>query len=90
MVAIVAGVIGWITSGRFAAKTSEVDNAAKLFDYWEKANHNCREELDLMKEEIKAVRDEANQERQRLNDEVLRLTTKIQVLEKHIKKLEAK
>ena len=86
----VAALVAWITGGKYAAKSAKIDSTAKLIDLWEKANHNCQQELDEMRAEIKQVREEASEERQRLNDEISRLTNKIQVLEKHIKKLEEK
>jgi peptidoglycan hydrolase CwlO-like protein len=87
---VVAAAIAWITGGKYAAKSTEIDNTAKLIEIWEKANHNCQKELDEMREEIRVVRLEAGAERERLNDEVAKLQQKVRVLESHIKKLETK
>jgi peptidoglycan hydrolase CwlO-like protein len=86
--ALVAATIAWFTHGRLAAKSTDIDNTAKLIELWERANHNCQKELDEMREEIKQVRLEASGERERLNDEVLRLKQEIKVLRGHISKLE--
>lgn len=86
----IAALIAWVTGGKYAAKSAKIDSTAKLIELWEKANHNCQEELNEMREEIKQVRLEAGSERERLNDEVLRLKQEIKVLKNHISKLEEK
>jgi peptidoglycan hydrolase CwlO-like protein len=87
---VIAAVIGWFTSGKMQAKSTDIDNTAKLIELWEKANHNCQSELDELRAEIKQMRDEHQQQRQERDDEISKLQQKVKVLEGHIKKLEQK
>jgi septal ring factor EnvC (AmiA/AmiB activator) len=85
---IIAAAIAWFSGGKYAAKGTEIDNTAKLIELWEKANHNCNEELEQMREEIKQFKAEAAEERQALNDKIKSQDQKIKVLQDHIKKME--
>ena len=84
----VAAAIGWFTNGKVQAKSTDIDNTAKLIELWEKANHNCQTELDELRAEIKQMREEHQQQRQERDDEIHKLQQKVKVLENHIKKLE--
>jgi uncharacterized protein HemX len=83
-IGLFAGVGGAIVSLR----SSKIDNTAKLIELWEKANHNCNDELEKMREEIKQFKAEAAEERQALNDKIKSQDQKIKVLQDHIKKME--
>ena len=86
----IAAVIAWFSGGKYAAKSTEIDNTAKLIELWKDANHDCRAELDQMRAEIKLFREQAAEERQRADEEISKLQQQVRVLQNHIKKLESK
>lgn len=86
--AVVAAAIGWFTSGKMQAKTTDIDNTAKLIDLWEKANHNCQSELDEVRKEIKDLRAFYESQVLKRDSDILSLQQKVKVLENHIRKLE--
>lgn len=87
---LVAAAIAWFFGGKQAAKGTEIDNTAKLIELWEKANHNCQNELNELREEIRQFRVQASEERLKADDEILKLQQQVKVLQAHIKKLESK
>ena len=86
--ALVAAGIAWFTHGKLQAKSTDIDNTAKLIELWEKANHNCQKELDELRQEIKDLRTFYESEVQKRDDDISKLQQKVRVLESHIKKLE--
>ena len=86
--AVIAAVIAWFSHGKLQAKSTDIDNTAKLIELWEKANHNCQKELDELRQEIKDLRTFYESEVQKRDDDISKLQNKVRVLEQHIKKLE--
>jgi TolA-binding protein len=53
--AIVAGIIGWVTSGRFAKQSLEVQNAQAVLQMWKETSETQRSEITELKGELKAL-----------------------------------
>jgi peptidoglycan hydrolase CwlO-like protein len=53
--AIVAGIIGWVTSGRFAKQSVEVQNAQSVLQMWRETSETQRSEISELKSELKAL-----------------------------------
>ena len=53
--AIVAGIIGWITSGRFAKQSVEVQNAQAVLEMWKQTSETQRSEINDLKIELRAL-----------------------------------
>lgn len=81
--AFFAGAIAWFFGGKQAARSSQIDDARKIIDLWERTHKNCEKDLEDVKKEIVEMR-------QRYEDTIARLEQKIKVMSEHIKKLEAK
>ena len=81
--AVIAGAVAWFFGGKQAARSSQIDDARKIIDLWERTHKNCEKDLEQVKAEIVEMR-------QRYEDTIARLEQKIKVMGEHIKKLEAK
>jgi hypothetical protein len=52
IVAIVTGIITWITAGKFTATTSEIQNAREVLTMWKETSLAQKEEIESLKEDI--------------------------------------
>lgn len=52
IVAIVTGVITWITAGKFTATTSEIQNAREVLTMWKETSLAQKEEIEILKQDM--------------------------------------
>lgn len=51
--AIIAGIVGWITSGRFTKQSIEVQNAQAVLEMWKETATAQKIEIQQLKEEMR-------------------------------------
>ena len=52
IVAIVTGIITWITAGKFTATTSEIQNAREVLTMWKETSLAQKEEIEILKQDM--------------------------------------
>lgn len=78
--AIVAGIIGWFTSGRFTKQSIEVQNSRAILSMWQETATSQKLEIQQMKEEMREMIKRIDE----LENHVLRLETENRELKKKL------
>ena len=78
--AIIAGIIGWVTSGRFTKQSIEVQNAQAVLEMWKETATAQKLEIQQLKEEMKSMVKRIDE----LENHVIRLETENKELKKKL------
>lgn len=78
--AIIAGVIGWVTSGRFTKQSIEVQNAQAVLEMWKETATAQKLEIQQLKEEMKSMVKRIDE----LENHVIRLENENRELKKQL------
>lgn len=78
--AIIAGIVGWVTSGRFTKQSIEVQNAQTVLEMWKETATAQKLEIQQLKEEMKSMVKRIDE----LENHVLRLETENKELKKKL------
>ena len=78
--AIVAGIIGWFTSGRFTKQSIEVQNSRAILSMWQETATAQKLEIQQLKEEMKSMVKRIDE----LENNILRLETENKELKKKL------
>ena len=78
--AIVAGIIGWFTSGRFTKQSIEVQNSRAILSMWQETATAQKLEIQQMKEEMREMIKRIDE----LENHVIRLETENKELKKKL------
>jgi TolA-binding protein len=81
--AIIAGIIGWITSGRFTKQSIEVQNAQAVLKMWQETATHQKVEIQQMKEEMRQMVKRIDE----LENHIIRLETENKVLKSQLQQL---
>ena len=78
--AIIAGIIGWVTSGRFTKQSIEVQNAQAVLEMWKETATAQTLEIQQLKEEMKSMVKRIDE----LENHVIRLENENRELKKQL------
>ncbi len=78
--AVIAGIVGWVTSGRFTKQSIEVQNAQAVLEMWIETATAQKLEIQQLKEEMKSMVKRIDE----LENHVLRLETENKELKKQL------
>ena len=78
--AIVAGIIGWFTSGRFTKQSIEVQNSRAILSMWQETATAQKLEIQQLKEEMKSMVKRIDE----LENHVIRLENENRELKKQL------
>ena len=78
--AIIAGIIGWVTSGRFTKQSIEVQNAQAVLEMWKETSTSQKIEIQQMKQEMREMIKRIDE----LENHVIRLENENRELKKQL------
>lgn len=80
--AIIAGIIGWVTSGRFTKQSIEVQNAQAVLEMWKETATAQKIEIQNLKEEMRDMVKRIDE----LENHIIRLETENKELKSQLLK----